>query len=167
MIQCTCMHACTLKHCVCFKNCDDHMMHVWSCGMPNICVFQELWWSHDAPRMCTSGVVECQTSVCFKNFDDHMTLQGYACLELWNAKQLCVSRTVMITWCSEDMYAHLELWIAKGVCVSRTVMTTWPAEEMSRVGECWRGVRVSPNLVITQKNLVITCMYMHARWELH
>ena len=114
MIQCTCMHACTLKQCVCFKNCDDHMMHVWSCGMPNICVFQELWWSHDAPRMCTSGVVECQTSVRFKNFDDHMMLQGYACLELWNAKQLCVSRTVMITWCSEDMYAHLELWIAKG-----------------------------------------------------
>ena len=44
-----------------------------------------------------SGVVECQTSVCFKNFDDHMTLRGCACLELWNAKHLCVSRTLMIT----------------------------------------------------------------------
>ena len=82
MIQCTCMLTCTLKHCVCFKNCDDHMtlwgyaclelwnakhlcvsrtlmitwrsedMHVWSCGMPNICVFQELWWSHDALKIC-------------------------------------------------------------------------------------------------------------------
>ena len=45
-----------------------------------------------------SGVVECQTSVCFKNFDDHMTLRGCACLELWNAKHLCVSRTLMNTY---------------------------------------------------------------------
>ena len=205
---------------LCFKNFDDHMtlqgyahlelwnakqlcvsrtlmitwrskdMHIWSCGMPNSFVFQELWWSHDAPRICTSGVVECQTALCFKNCDNHMTHQGCACLELWNAKQLCVSRTLIITWRSEDMhvwscgmpnsFVFQELWwshdalricmhiwrcgLLKG-CVFQELW--WPHDLLKRcleLGSAEGVYGVSPNLVIRQKNLIITCMYMHARW---